>query len=304
MFSVLIPVGPGRVEMDRFHDTLDSLKAHEPAEDIQLVLVDDSPTARPELSRVEWPSKPIVLRTPLWGGKKDPDLKSALVAGAMEGLKAAGANDPEFCLKMDTDALVIAPFADKIRAALAADPTIGMLGSYDRRCTGDARDFRHKGRVIASATKATTVWRRSTRYQVPTGVYFKSLKHRRRAGELIAQAQANGYDLGAHCLGGAYAIAPALLRRTDLLDWRPWVRTWDLGEDVSVSLLVFAAGLRIQGMVERDEPFGLAWKGLPASPEWLVDHGASLIHSLKDHEGVMEVDLRAWFKEHTRGAAV
>ncbi|WP_432504980.1 hypothetical protein [Kineococcus arenarius] len=300
MFSVLIPVGPKPVELARLQDTVDSLRAHEPAEDVRLVLVDDSLTPRPQLAELEWPTPPVVVRTPLWEASAPPDLKSALVAGAMEGLRAAAAEAPEFCLKMDTDALVIAPFADKVRAALAADPTVGMLGSYDRRCTGERRDWEHKGRAIAAASRPVTVWRRSTRFRVPTGFWYKPAALRARARDLTQQALANGYELGAHCLGGAYAVSPALLQRTDLLDWRPWVRTPDVGEDVTVSLAVFAAGLRIRGMVDRDEPFGLAFQGLPADPRWLVENGHSLVHSLKDHRGSSEEELRTWFREHAR----
>lgn len=300
MYAVLIPVGPKAVEVDRLLDTVESLRAHEDPDEIHLILVDDAPQPRPELARLDWPTPPVVVRTPLWEGPRPPYFKSALVAGATEGLLAAAALRPEFCLKMDTDALVIAPFADKVRAAFAADPTVGMVGSYDRRCTGDRRDWEHKGRVIASAPQRFTVWRRSTRFNVPTGVWFKRKPLRDRARALTRQAQANGYELGAHCLGGAYAVSAAFLERTDLLDFRPWIHTWDCGEDVTVSLLVFAAGYRLRGMVDRDEPFGLAFQGLPADPQWLVDHGSSLIHSLKDHQGSNEQELREWFREHAR----
>ncbi|MGI4896876.1 MAG: hypothetical protein ACRYF3_17370, partial [Janthinobacterium lividum] len=269
MFTVLIPVGPQDAELPRVHDTLDSLRAHENADDIRLILVDDALRARPELSALDWPTPPTVVRTPLWEGGKPPYFKSALVAGALEGLRAAGEGNPEFCLKMDTDALVIAPFADKVRAAFRRDPELGMVGSYDRRCTGDRRDWTHKGRVIASAPRPFTVWRRATRFRIPTGVWYKRRALRNRAQELIGAAQANGYELGAHCLGGAYAVSGGFLQHRDLLDFRPWIHTWDCGEDVTVSLLVFAAGLGIRGMVDRDEPFGLAFQGLPADPDWL-----------------------------------
>jgi hypothetical protein len=300
MFTVLLPVGPKSVEVARLADTLDSLRAHEPADQIRLVIVDDSLAPRPELATIDWPTPPTVVRTPLWGGRKPPHFKSALVAGALEGLRAAAVGAPEFCLKMDTDALVIAPFADKIRAAFAADPSIGMVGSYDRRCTGEQRDWSRKGEVIASAADRIQTWRWATRLRIPTGVTYKRRELRLRVRTLISEAQAHGYELGAHCLGGAYALAPGVLARTDLFDFRPWIDTWDCGEDITVSLLVFAAGFRIEGMVDRGEPFGMAFKGLPASPEWLVEHGSSLIHSLKDHEGASEDELRNWFKEHTR----
>jgi hypothetical protein len=39
----------------------------------------------------------------------------------------------DFVLKMDTDALVIAPFGDRIKAFLAANPRAGMVDSFSAR---------------------------------------------------------------------------------------------------------------------------------------------------------------------------
>ena len=300
MFSVLIPVGPDAVELERLADTLDSLRAHESPSEIRLILVDDAPRPRPVLAQVDWPDRPTVIRTPVWGRWREPYFKTALIAGAMEGLREAARADTDFCVKIDTDALVIAPFSNKIRAAFDADPRLGMVGSYDKKCTGEDRDFSHKARVIASTARRVHVLTRTSGRQLPKRVSYKTGARRRRARQLIDQATANGYQMGAHCLGGAYAISPAMLARGALLDYEPWADTWDCGEDVTVSLTVFAAGLRIRGMVERNQPFGLAWKGLPASPEWLVEHGSSLIHSTKDFNGSDEQAMRTWFREHTR----
>ena len=300
MFSILIPVGPEAAELDRLTDTLESLRAHEPASEIQLILVDDSPRPRAALTNLDWPGDPTVIRTPVWGHRRVPYFKTALIAGAMEGLREAGRVPTDFCLKLDTDALVIAPFADKVRSAFQSDPRIGMVGSFDTKCTGEDRNFTHKAHVIASTTRKVHVLTRTKRGHLPKRVSFKAGPRRRRAQQLIDQAKANGYQMGAHCLGGAYAVSPAMLERADLLDYRVWANTWDCGEDVTVSLTIFAAGLTIEGMVGRGQPFGLAWRGLPASPEWLVDHGSSLIHSTKDFDGSNELELRTWFREHTR----
>lgn len=48
MFAALIPVGPGQQEVERFRDTLDSLRAFEDSSEVNLVVVDDDrDTARP-----------------------------------------------------------------------------------------------------------------------------------------------------------------------------------------------------------------------------------------------------------------
>ena len=110
---------------------------------------------------------------------------------------------------------------------------------------------------------------------------------------LLESARASGcYQLGAHCLGGAYAVSPALAGRRDLLRWEPWFRS-GLGEDVVMGVLCAAAGLRMRSLTAVGEPFGLAHIGLPGSPEWLLARGHSIVHAVKDPDPIAEARLRA-----------
>ena len=45
MFAVLLPVGPAARDLERLDDAIEALRAVEPASDIELLLVDDSPGA-------------------------------------------------------------------------------------------------------------------------------------------------------------------------------------------------------------------------------------------------------------------
>ena len=287
MLGLLIPVGPDAREPDRLADTLDSVRAYEPPEQIHLILVDDYPSPRRlPIDVREWASVDVV-RTPLWR-RGTPDPYSAMVAGTLQGLVAAGHHRPELLLKLDTDALLIAPVADKLRTLLG-DRSIGVVGSYTHTCTGAKRDW--------------SGWRkRLLRARLPIAVIpgrripgLRSARDGRAVGELLSRARANGYVWGAHCLGGAYAVGPALLERTDLLDWRPWVRT-GLGEDVVVGLLATVAGLRIEGSVGPGEAFGLAWQNLPLPPEQLLSNRYSVVHSVRDQQYGAETELRSFFR--------
>jgi hypothetical protein len=250
-------------------------------------VVDDCAQARRlPVDQREWASVDIV-RTPLWE-RGTPDPYSAMVAGTLQGMVAARRHRPELLLKLDTDALLIAPAADKLRALLS-DRSLGVVGSYTHTCTGARRDW--------------SGWRkRLLRARLPIAVIpgrrmpgLRSLRAARAAGELLSRARANGYVWGAHCLGGAYALGPALLDRTDLLDWRPWVRT-GLGEDVVVGLLATVAGLRIEGSVGPGETFGLAWQNLPLPPEQLLLNRYSVVHSVRDQQYGSETELRSFFR--------
>ena len=284
MFAVLVPVGPGSAELARFRDLLDSVVAYEPAGSFRLIVVDDGPRPR------DFGTGATVIRTPLWReGRRPPDPLSAMVAGTVEGLRAAAG--AEFVVKLDTDALVIAPFADAVRRALDGH---GVVGSYDVMSNGHVRSWDWWPPLLERAARAVQVFRPPKGSLVPR-VARKRRADRRMARRVLAEAVARGYEPGAHCLGGAYAVSSALLERHDLLSWRPWVGA-DLGEDVVVGVLAGAAGVRMASAVGPGEPFGLQQVGLPDDPETLVARGHSIIHSVKASGHGSEDELRAWFR--------
>lgn len=290
MFTVLIPVGPSGTDLSRLEDVLNSLRRHERPREIQLILVDDAPAPR-HLKKVcgaGWGSLEII-QTPVWKTGR-PDPYSAMTAGTICGLRAASPHT-EFVLKLDTDALVIGRFSGQLKAAFAADHTLGILGSYDQTCTGSLRDWSVWIPALRSATR-----RLSLR---PLSLSLRPGRRIAAARRVLAAARANRqYELGAHCLGGAYAVAPALTRRGDLLHWDPWIGS-GLGEDVVMGILCAAAGLRMQSMTAVGEPFGLAYLGLPGPPEWIVARGHSIVHAVKDPDAGVEADIRQRLQKAT-----
>ncbi|HTU84571.1 MAG TPA: hypothetical protein VMF57_03295 [Solirubrobacteraceae bacterium] len=292
MFAVLVPVGPGQQEVDRLRDTLDSLRAFEDSDEVNLLLVDDNDVPRDLASAAgDWASCEV-LRTPLWRDGT-PDPYSAMVAGTIEGMRAAARREPEFLLKLDTDALIIGPVADKLRAALSEDG-VGLVGSYTHTCSGARRDW----------TEWETKLRRAGRPIVPGlghTLRFRSLRDAGTVRRLIRSAAGHGYEWGANCLGGAYAAGPQLLNRRDLLHWQPWVGTW-VSEDVVVGLLASAGGLSMRGSVDPGDAFAIAWRYLPYPPERLIDQGYSVIHSVRDQAYGDERELRAYFRSRRHAA--
>jgi hypothetical protein len=290
MFSVFIPVGSSDADPERLADTLDSLRAHAPVSELRLTLIDDGPEPR-DLERL-WPGATIV-RTALWD-ERVPDRVSAQTAGTIEALKRA---QGDFALKLDTDAVVIAPFVDSIHSILARDPSIGIIGAFDRAAAGGRRDWSRWPPLIRRARwplRAVRVRGAIPRITVP------SASERNTVRRVIRAASANPlYALGAHCLGGAYAVSPSLFAHRELLDWRPWVAT-HLAEDVTLGLLCGAAGLRMQNAIDAAEPFAVSWKGLPAEPSRLLAGGHSIVHSVKDDPHGTEWELREWFRINAR----
>jgi hypothetical protein len=285
MFAVLIPVGPDARDVSRLAALVDELRRHEDPPSIRLLLVDDAPETR-DLA-VDWPDY-HVLRTPLWSGRR-PDLMSAHVAGALEGLRAARGLD--FAVKLDTDAAVIRPFSAAI-ARVFEDRRLGVVGSYDVKSDGSVRDWSGWKRLVERADRPVTLAR--------VGRSIQIWRHTRSDREAVRRVRAAAFRFappGAHCLGGAYAVSAALIEAVST-DWHPWVRT-RLGEDVVVGLLCSAAGLNMKSLTGFGEPFALSWRGLPAPPSAIAWRGHSIVHSVKCDDEQAEEELRALLQELT-----
>src|SRR5262245_44130884 len=178
-FACAIAVGPDPSEIDRTADLTDSLRAFEPGP-WTLVTVDDAESDRSLAQKFRIPEQCIAVSVP--HPKRDQRVQYKRGKGICAAILAAfsyiarNAIDARFVLKLDTDALVIAPFAEKITAALDANRAAGMLGAYDRTPTGEPRDFSMHARTIEGI------------YRQPSPIQ----PH-------IRAALANGYRFGEHC---------------------------------------------------------------------------------------------------------
>jgi hypothetical protein len=293
--GVLVPVGPGAEEEERLRALLDSVFAHEP-DTGHVVLVDDGPSDRALAAAVEVPDtcRLTVLSNPR-EGKGVPTL-GGLCCATVAGLRhLALGTDARFVVRLDTDALVIAPFARRLDVAFGERPGVGALGSYETVCNGHVRQFPAWEPALRRLARRVSVWRHPAR----RGRFLQlALAGRRgRVREEILAALANGYRWGEHCQGGGYALnRPALDRMAaggmldDPLRWRDT----RAGEDVMIGVLVRAAGLRLDGHVDPgDGLFAVAHSGLPLPPQHLLDGGYAIVHSVKRTEGWEEPELRA-----------
>ena len=289
-------VGPGDREVARAGDVLDSVLHHEPTVD-SILLVDDAPRER-DLAAALGPGRPAVAVTAnprdgaghgLWGG---------LAAGMLHGYGWLHREvQPDLVLKVDTDALVIAPFAERI-ATVLADPDVGMAGTFSRHCDGRPRpldrwDFRVRRRrfPVRPFREGDSA---EGRLRLRHTLWGDPATLRRR----IATARRNGYGYGEHCLGGAYAVPGRFLERMGdrgwFDDWPAWVPL-DIGEDVCIGVYVRAVGLSCVDANRPGEPFGVEYRDLPLPPEELVGAGYAVVHSIKDQDGRTEAEIRQHF---------
>jgi hypothetical protein len=167
-------------------------------------------------------------------------------------------------LKIDPDALVIdTGLLNALRTAFNADPTTGLLGTYQIDWNGEARDLSY--------------WR------------DRMTRRRKDLGKPYDMAIRNGYQIGDGVQGGAYAVSHTCLDTIIRHGWfhgkngyRPsGIKGQHVAEDSLIAMLTYAAGFQAQDIGGPGQPFGIWDIGLPMSPEELVRQNRLVTHALK-----------------------
>jgi hypothetical protein len=290
-FAVLTPVGPSPIEMERLSNLLESLFSHEPSTS-WVVLIDDSCIGR-RLDKVfRFPSscQPIILPNPRRG--RGNGWSGGMCVGVLSGLHWIRKNtDINFILKLDTDALVIAPFGEKIGNFFRKFPDVGIVGSYQTYPTGLVRrntEWTPSIKTFLSPVKLRGKYLQVTMWGRP-----------RRRREALQRALANGYKLAEHCQGGSYAVNSELLNKMEALgyfdDPLVWLRS-GVGEDVIMGIFARATGMQMSDFNRDNEPFGVQFSGLAYSPHEFLTKGYSIIHSIKDDKNFSENEIVNFFR--------
>lgn len=278
-FVVAIPVGPTATDAERARDLIVSLRAHEPRTR-RIVLVDDAPEPR------EWPAAVDAIPNPR-GGRGIGTLGGTCTA-TLAALAWAHANVPgAWVLRLDTDALVIGPFADAVDAAWRTGD--GVLGSCRLTPNGEPRDISTWARTVRRHRGRIWRWVRPPR----------RLRHVQRAVPVVRQvlreAIVRQYDPGEHCIAAGCAISAALVERAAEAGWledpRAWLNT-RLGDDIMLGMMARALWLDLRDL---HAVFGVKHVGLADTPEGLADRGFAVIHSVKNDERFAEEEVRAFF---------
>lgn len=266
--AVVVPVGP-REDPGEVADTLDSIRCYAGA-DTAVVLLNDG--ARQAI-------RAVAARSGLRVDVLDVPGPGQGVTGGLTRLTCLGlrraVRDPrvDVVLRLDSDALFIGTgLAEAARATFRAEPSLGLLGSYDRLSTGAPRDFGPAAFVLRHDLG-------SGRFRHPAW----ALTLRRT----LAVARRNGYRDGEHVLAAAAVFSRecvlALLRARLLPP--PAVAGSDLGDDQFLGLAVRAVGLRMGDLASGEGPLALAWRGLPDTPANLLAAGKAVVHSVKSDAG-------------------
>lgn len=281
--AVVVPVGPREPTRD-IVDTIASIERFTGPR-TSVVLVNDG--ARPEIAALGRRGQRAVDVVDVPGSGSG-------VAGGLSwltctGLRTAVADpDVDVLLRMDSDALVTGDgLEDRARETFAANPAIGLLGSYTHLSSGTERDFGPAawmlGQDLTQRRRERLLW---------------SLNLRR----ILWSARRHGYTDGEHVLAAAAVFSGDCVRRLSRAGLLPpaGVRSSLLPDDQFLGLAVRAVGRRFGDFATGDLPVAVAWHGLPDTPQSLVAAGKAVVHSVKTWQDQDGDTTRAWFR-HRRG---
>lgn len=268
-FVVAVLAGPSDTEQRRVLDLLASLCAHEPDLATSVVVVDDAPPR-------EWPVDSIP--NPRRG--RGIGTLGGTCAGTLAALRWARSHAPEaHVVRLDSDALVIAPFTQRV----TIPPGAGIVGSC--RCTpdGTVRDTTWWAETVRSHARPLWVWKRPPLRG----------RHVMRPDPLARTLARSAPEPGLHCMAAGCIITAPFVTALDQRGWldRPqrWLRTF-YGDDILLGAMAQALGF---ALVDDHAVFGLKHQGLLDTPQALQDRGFAIIHSLK---GDGEEPARAFFR--------
>jgi len=275
---VVIPIGPlgSSYTFDDMVDTVESVR-HYTTPDRRIIILDSSSPLQLGSKLAAIYPELIVLRPPqnygLYGG-----LYKAL---SLAFLYAHTIFDFRVLVRMDIDALMIGSgLSDDAIRVFEANPKIGLLGTYLN--SGEGVAWPHQ----------------QLKRQTHPVMLARDLERTALLRRLNTMAQANGYQPGEHVLGGVVVYNPALIDKLahhNLL-LREELRRSKLQEDHIFALLCKAVGMELGQFSDAAHPMGIAWRGLPASPEQLVYENKKIIHSTRFWRDQNEQQIRAFFR--------
>jgi len=276
---VLIPVGP-RTAIRHLNDTIASVLRFVRSE-LKIVLVDNTADGL----RLHDLPKSEAIEIVRVAGNEDYSIFGRLYMQSSRAIEhVLDSWEFDLLLRLDDDALLVGSGTEEeAMEAFRANPSVGCLGSYRVTCMGATRDF---------GPGARRLWFEMSVFgRVADPSRWRSLR------EIYSLAASQGYEPGEHCLGAASFYKRevlATMRDKGLLSL-PELLTTRLCDDQVFGMLVKAAGYQNMDFAGPGQPLGLAWKGLPASPQMLLAMGKKIVHSVKSWKDADQDQTRREF---------
>ncbi len=304
----IILLGPGKAELSRFLNLVDSLRHFEGSfiRASALVLVNDGNSEFSRERNVDALGfKEVrVISNPYAESGAGTLIYDRMLAGLLLALEQVVEMDSyDFVLKIDTDALASNSFAERIRIFFETHPAAGMIGSYHRNPDGTLRNDENWWAGMIRGTCGALPFK-LMRLHWKNGIPFRfpmTIRRWVRRYRLMQTALRKGWRCGDNVLGGAYALSPmaidALRSRKDLLQDPFLFEGTRISEDIGVSMLVAAMGFGLGEFNQPGEVFGVWYQKPTLSIKKLVETGYGLIHSVKGNNAEEEQRIRSEYSE-------
>ncbi len=279
---IAIPVGP-TCRLDYVRDTLDSIE-HYVSSPHKILLLDDSGK---ETCRQAKASHPMV---EILATDRNLGHGGGLYLNLSRGFQHA-LDHYEFSvlLRLDTDALLIGPDPDlDAKRHFQQYSRQGIIGSFEYDCNGKKRGRSWPKHRLAVETS----YRHLLKNPLARGKAWLSL-HR-----WLKKAQRSGYEEGEHCMGGAYFVSRSCLEKLSAAGClgRDELGGCTLQEDHLFGIFIRAVGLQHGDFATGSYPMGLRHRGLPMSPQELMQREKKIIHSTRFYENIKEEEIRSFFR--------
>lgn len=279
---VVIPLGPNCKE-EFVRDTIDSI-IYYCSKDTKIIIVDDSNSDLGSYSGKFFKDISVIKNSKTLG--KGAGLYLTLCKGFKYAIKNYSF---DVLLRMDTDALITGEKPENIAIDyFKKNPKVGVIGSYNLGYNGDKRFFSWPEKQLSIETSWRNLLEGLNRYK---GII--------KLRNLINSAKKYNYVSGEHCMGGAVFYSYKCINALNKNGFLPLKEiSWSkLPEDSIFGLLVKSLGIKMGEFNGKSFPLGVAWKGLPDSPENLFKRGKKVIHSTKNYKDLSEADIREYFKQ-------
>lgn len=314
-FGVIVPVGASALDVWRGVELVKSLLYWEPQVSAIVFIEDaEAPRGLDKLSVLPTTCRVGSIAGVLGGRgswQRGHSWLGVLTAGILKALAWIHERiSTDFVLRIDSDALVIASFAETVRKRLAQRPETGVLGVLGMSCNPRIRALQD----LHAESRLCRAWRlfpsaRAHASKPPEAKVDVEWFGRVSCVHLAAfdclrpdlgAAMQNGYWENDYCQGGACVVSRAMLDRMTARDYLRGPDLWHglpFPDDVVLAMYAYAVGLRVCDFSAPGEPFGVQHRGLPYPPVELIGRRHSLIHSVRNDRRFSEHAIRRFFQE-------
>ena len=298
--ALITLVGASSAELVRFSELLSSVEHIEGENELFWILVADN-TSLEDLGTLlkKHQIQCHIITNPASGPERYPGKLGVGVLAALGYLATMSRFD--LIVKIDTDAIAIAPFVRSLRRIFVSDPQLGLVGSYGETSNRRASYYR----VCSSREPRLLVSARATRKALEEGhralgevgkhsalnTSLEDFKRFLPLLPLVELAASNGYEIDDYCQGGAYAIAAEMPCLIASVGGFSLAESWShlpFGEDEMMAMLTYAVGRRMLDFSAEGETFGIQFRGLPYSLATSFRRQHALIHSMKRNTYTLE----------------